>query len=88
MSVAIPVGARLRGVVILWAGDLTTAISLEPAMKFNGGGHINHTIFWKNLSPNGGGVPKGTVPSHSSLTPPSHSSAPLFRLALLRTASF
>lgn len=35
-------------------GDISTVISLAPALKFNGGGHINHTIFWQNLSPNGG----------------------------------
>ena len=40
-------------------GDLTAALALQPALKFNGGGHINHTIFWKNLSPNGGGEPQG-----------------------------
>lgn len=34
-------------------------MSLQPALKFNGGGHINHTIFWTNLSPSGGGEPKG-----------------------------
>ena len=33
-------------------------IALQPALKFNGGGHINHSIFWENLSPNGGGKPK------------------------------
>jgi len=33
------------------AGDIATAISLEPAVKFNGGGHINHSVFWTNLSP-------------------------------------
>lgn len=43
------------------AGDLGTAMALEPAMKFNGGGHINHSIFWTNLSPRGGGVPKGKL---------------------------
>jgi len=40
-------------------GDVTTQVSLQPALKFNGGGHINHTIFWTNLSPNGGGEPQG-----------------------------
>jgi len=32
-------------------GDFSTAISLAPALKFNGGGHLNHSIFWQNLSP-------------------------------------
>ncbi|CAF4929331.1 unnamed protein product [Pieris macdunnoughi] len=35
-------------------GDIQTVITLAPALKFNGGGHINHTIFWQNLSPKGG----------------------------------
>ena len=35
-------------------GDIRQAITLQPALKFNGGGHINHTIFWTNLSPHGG----------------------------------
>ncbi|CAH0589177.1 unnamed protein product [Chrysodeixis includens] len=35
-------------------GDISTIISLAPGLRFNGGGHINHTIFWQNLSPNGG----------------------------------
>ena len=29
-------------------------ISLAPAIRFNGGGHVNHSIFWQNLSPDGG----------------------------------
>lgn len=40
-------------------GDVTAQIALQPALKFNGGGHINHSIFWTNLSPNGGGEPQG-----------------------------
>lgn len=27
--------------------DLRTAIGLQQAIRFNGGGHINHTHFWK-----------------------------------------
>ncbi|KAI2544463.1 SOD2 isoform 3, partial [Pan troglodytes] len=42
-------------------GDVTAQIALQPALKFNGGGHINHSIFWTNLSPNGGGEPKGEL---------------------------
>lgn len=41
-------------------GDVSGAITLQPALKFNGGGHINHSIFWTNLSPNGGGEPEGS----------------------------
>lgn len=36
-------------------------ISLSGVLKFNGGGHINHSIFWTNLSPNGGGDPTGEL---------------------------
>lgn len=32
-------------------------IALGPALRFNGGGHINHSIFWNNLTP------KSTEPS-------------------------
>lgn len=39
--------------------DLPTQIALQSAINFNGGGHINHSIFWTNLAPinAGGGVP-------------------------------
>lgn len=35
----------------LSTGDLRTQISLQPTIKFNAGGHINHSIFWSNLCP-------------------------------------
>src|ERR1700733_8238248 len=37
--------------------ELAAMIALQSAIKFNGGGHVNHSIFWTNLAPknNGGG---------------------------------
>ncbi|EEC01000.1 manganese superoxide dismutase, putative, partial [Ixodes scapularis] len=36
-------------------------VSCSMAIKFNGGGHLNHSIYWTNLSPNGGGEPTGDL---------------------------
>jgi len=33
------------------ANDVPTLISLQQKIRFNGGGHINHSLFWKNLTP-------------------------------------
>lgn len=41
--------------------DVSAMNALLPAIKFNGGGHLNHTIFWTNMTPNGGGEPSGSV---------------------------
>ena len=35
----------------LGAGDVSGIIALQGALKFNGGGHLNHTLFWENLTP-------------------------------------
>jgi Fe-Mn family superoxide dismutase len=32
---------------------------IRTAVRNNGGGHYNHSIFWQLMSPNGGGEPKG-----------------------------
>jgi len=29
--------------------DIPTQVSLQPGIKFNAGGHINHSLFWQNL---------------------------------------
>ena len=31
--------------------DVSSLISLQGALKFNGGGHLNHSLFWENLAP-------------------------------------
>jgi Fe-Mn family superoxide dismutase len=40
-------------------GDIAQMVALQPALRFNGGGHINHSLFWTNLAPvkEGGGAP-------------------------------
>lgn len=45
-----------------FAGDTKTIIELGPALKFNGGGHVNHCIFWEVLSPSSSaGKPSGKL---------------------------
>jgi superoxide dismutase, Fe-Mn family len=31
------------------------------AVRNNGGGHCNHTLFWESMSPDGGGAPSGEL---------------------------
>ncbi|MBY6270908.1 MAG: superoxide dismutase [Caldibacillus debilis] len=35
--------------------------SIRTAVRNNGGGHANHSLFWQILSPNGGGEPTGEL---------------------------
>ena len=44
-------------------GNLTYVNKLEKDLAFNLGGHVNHSIFWTNLSPDGGDKPTGDLAS-------------------------
>lgn len=41
--------------------DLVTNHSDNGAVRNNGGGHYNHTLFWSVMSPDGGGAPSGAL---------------------------
>src|SRR5438477_5494174 len=36
---------------------------IRMAVRNNGGGHVNHTMFWQLMGPNGGGEPTGAIAS-------------------------
>lgn len=42
-------------------GDFATITMLEKNLAFNVSGHVLHSLFWTNLSPDGGGEPDGSL---------------------------
>ena len=43
------------------AWDFSAIVGLEKTLAFNLSGHVLHSLFWKNLSPDGGGRPEGEL---------------------------
>lgn len=53
------VGTDLEGKSI---EDIVTGMDMNnAAVRNNGGGYYNHDLFWKVMSPNGGGEPSGEI---------------------------
>lgn len=47
---------------VLTLEEICTNVSKYPvAVRNNGGGHYNHSLFWKMMKPNGGGEPTGAL---------------------------
>jgi superoxide dismutase, Fe-Mn family len=44
-------------------GEFGSIVGLEKTLAFNVSGHVLHSIFWKNLSPDGGDKPNGDLAS-------------------------
>ena len=51
-------GTDLEGKTI---SEILVACADKPAVRNNGGGFYNHTLFWEVMSPNGGGAPSGDL---------------------------
>ncbi len=54
------------GLAALGVDELIADLSAVPedirgAVRNNGGGHSNHSLFWKVMSPSGGGAPSGDL---------------------------
>jgi Fe-Mn family superoxide dismutase len=42
-------------------GLSTVPEAIRTAVRNNGGGHVNHTMFWQIMGPNAGGAPTGAI---------------------------
>jgi len=43
------------------SGDFGDVKAVKRSLSFNLSGHVNHSVFWENMSPDGGGEPGGDL---------------------------
>ena len=65
-------------------GDFTAISMLERNLAFNVSGHVLHSVFWTNLSPEGGGAPTGEL---HELIGATFGGFPVFRQQMTEAAS-
>jgi Fe-Mn family superoxide dismutase len=65
-------------------GDFTAISMLEKNLAFNVSGHVLHSVFWTNLSPDGGGEPTGDL---GGLIDTTFGGFPAFRQQMTEAAS-
>ncbi len=54
-------GSTLDDLVRLLSDLNRVPDDIRTAVRNNGGGHLNHSIFWEIMKPNGGGEPAGAI---------------------------
>lgn len=54
-------GLESKSVEELCTGINDVPDAIRAAVRNNGGGHYNHTLFWNIMGPNGGGAPTGEL---------------------------
>ena len=64
--------------------DFENIAALEKALAFNISGHVLHSIFWQNMSPDGGGEPEGGL---AEAIERDFGSFELFRAQMIHSAS-
>jgi superoxide dismutase, Fe-Mn family len=65
-------------------GDFSQIAAIHRALAFNVSGHVLHSLFWRNLSPGGGGGPAGVL---ASAIDRDFGSFELFRTQIMHTAA-
>jgi Fe-Mn family superoxide dismutase len=50
-----------KGIEEILRGIDTVPDDIRTAVRNNGGGHANHTLFWEIMGPNAGGEPGGSI---------------------------
>ncbi|KAA8997161.1 superoxide dismutase [Paenibacillus spiritus] len=50
-----------KGLEELLADINSVPEAIRTAVRNNGGGHANHSLFWETIGPNGGGAPTGAL---------------------------